>query len=137
MKTSTPRTLRIGIAATASAVIASALPLTVAPATASGGDDVVRRGSCSGSADWKLKAKPDDGRIEVEGEVDSNRVGQSWNWRIKHNGTVSARGTATTRAPSGSFSVHRRMVDLRGTDTFVFRARNPRSGEVCRGIVRL
>ena len=54
--------------ATAVLVLAGTLPVVAAgPATAQGGgDDVVRRGSCSGSADWKIKAKPDDGRIEVE-----------------------------------------------------------------------
>ena len=58
--------------------------------------DVIRRGNCSGRADWKLKASPEDGRIEVEGEVDSNVNGQTWKWRMLHNGNVSARGTATT-----------------------------------------
>ena len=54
-----------------------------------------------------------------------------------HNGSVSARGWATTHAPSGSFSVERRMVNLGGTDKIVFKARNPRTGEVCRGVVRI
>ena len=53
-------------------------------------DDVIKRGNCSGSANWKLKAKPDDGRLEVEGEVDSNKHGQVWRWRIIHDGDVSA-----------------------------------------------
>ena len=44
---------------------------------------------------------------------------------------------ATTHAPSGSFSVERRMVNLRGTDKIVFKARNLRTGEVCRGVVRI
>ena len=61
------------------AIAALTLPVgVVAPAVASdgGGGDVRTSGSCSGRAHWKLKAKPDDGRIEVEGEVDSNRSGQ-------------------------------------------------------------
>jgi hypothetical protein len=96
---------------------------------------VQRQGNCSAGADWKLKAKSDDGRIEVEGEVDSNRNGQTWRWRIKHNGTTSARGRATTRGPSGSFSVERRMVNLAGRDRFVLRAVHAGSGQVCRGVV--
>jgi len=108
---------------------------TIAPATASGGGggDVVRSGNCSGSADWKLKAKPDNGRIEVEGEVDANRNGQSWHWRILHNGGVSARGTSTTHAPSGSFSVTRRLVNAPGTDSIGWRARNAATGQMCHG----
>ena len=117
------------------ALVAAAAPVAVA-GTASAGD-VVRRGSCSGSTDWKLKAKHDDGRLEVEGEVDSNRNGQNWRWRMVHDGSLSARGTATTHAPSGSFSVERRMVNQRGTDTIVFKARNLRTGERCRGVVRI
>jgi hypothetical protein len=119
------------------ALVAAAAPVAVAGTATAGDGDVVRRGSCSGSTDWKLKAKHDDGRLEVEGEVDSNRNGQDWRWRMVHDGSVSARGRATTHAPSGSFSVERRMVNLRGTDTIVFKARNPRTGEVCRGVVRI
>lgn len=106
------------------------------PAMASGGGEVARQGTCTGSAHWKLKAKADDGRIETQAEVDSNRNGQTWRWRIVHNGSVSARGRATTQPPSGSFEVHRRPVNLAGTDAITFRARNPQSGQVCRGTVR-
>ena len=129
--------MNIRPALAALALVAAAAPVAVAGSATAGSGDVVRRGSCSGSTDWKLKAKHDDGRLEVEGEVDSNRNGQSWRWRMIHNGSVSARGWATTHAPSGSFSVERRMVNLRGTDTIVLRARNPRTGEVCRGVVRI
>jgi hypothetical protein len=106
--------------------------VTAAPADASG-REVIRQGNCSGNGDWKLKAKADDGRIEVEGEVDVNRNGQTWRWRILHNGNVSARGTSQTHAPSGSFSVERRVVNAPGTDSIGWRARNPASGQVCRG----
>ena len=101
----------------------------------SGGDDdrVIRTGSCSAGAGWKLKVKTDDGRLEVEGEVDSNVAGQQWRWTIRHNGSVSDRGTATTTARSGSFEVERKIVDLAGTDAVAFRA--VRDGQVCRGVV--
>src|SRR5262245_11476480 len=108
------------------------LVATNAPAIANE-DDVIRRGGCSGSTEWKLKASPEDGRIEVEGEVDSNRNGQTWNWRILHNGNVSASGSKQTSGPSGSFEVRRLLVDANGTDSIGFRARNPNSGELCRG----
>jgi len=109
--------------------------LTVAPADARGGSDTVRRGHCSGASTWKLKVGPDDGRLEVEAEIDSNRSGQTWGWRLVHDGSLSARGTRVTRAPSGSFEVHRLMVNRAGTDTVTVRAHNPRTGEVCRGTV--
>jgi hypothetical protein len=110
------------------------LGLPGVPAAASGGDrEVERRGACSGSAHWKLKVKNDDGRLEVEGEVDSNRVGQRWRWRIIHNGSVTARGVRETAGRSGSFSVERKVVNLRGTDNIVFRASH--GGQTCRGVV--
>jgi hypothetical protein len=114
----------------------------LAPAYAShggggGGDGVTHRGSCSQGATWKLKAKPDNGRIQVEGEVDSNRSGQVWRWRIRHNGSLSAKGKATTAGASGSFTVERRMANLAGTDHFALRATRSATGEVCRGRVSL
>ena len=119
---------------------ALALPLaSMAPASAShgGGGDVRTHGGCDGHAVWKLKAKPDNGRIELEAEVDSNHSGQVWTWRIKHNGSVSAKGSSTTHGASGSFSVTRRMANLAGTDHFVFRAERRATGAVCRGTISL
>jgi hypothetical protein len=124
---SSPRTL-------AGALLAAVLAVPAVPAAAAD-DDVRREGNCSGRADWKLKASPENSRIEVEGEVDSNRVGQTWRWRLMHNGSLSARGTKVTRAPSGSFEVRVVVVNLRGTDKLVFRAINPTSRETCRGVV--
>jgi hypothetical protein len=115
---------------------AAALGATVLAPVASyaGDDDELRRtGSCSAGTTWKLKAKTDDGRLEVEGEVDSNRNGQTWRWVLRHNGSVSARGTGVTAGRSGSFDVERKVADVAGTDRFVFRAVNRASGEVCRG----
>ena len=128
----TTRTAHLAVAV----VAAASLVAVAGPAEASGGNDVVKRGNCARTTDWKLKVGPDDGRLEVEGEIDSNRNGQTWTWLIRHNGSVSARGTKTTRAPSGSFEVRRVLVNLSGVDTIVFRATNTRNGEVCRGVVR-
>jgi hypothetical protein len=121
-------------------ISALGLPLAaVAPAQAShgGGGDVRTHGGCAGSAVWKLKVKPDDGRIEFEGEVDSNRNGQVWDWTVTHNGSLSAKGSSTTSGASGSFTVHRRMADLAGTDSFTFRAERRANGDVCRGTIAL
>jgi hypothetical protein len=130
--------MRIRPAHLAVAVLTSSVLVAVAgPAQAKGGgDDVVRQGSCTGATSWKLKVKPDNGRLEVEAEVDSNRVGQTWSWRLLHDGSTSASGNATTKAPSGSFEVRRLMVNAPGTDTITLRAANARSGERCVGTVR-
>ena len=128
--------MRTRTALAALALTALAGPLaSVAPASASGGDAIRTHGGCQGAAVWKLKAKPDNGVIEVEGEVDSNRSGQVWAWTLKHNGSLSFRGKSTTAGRSGSFSVERRMTNVAGTDNFVFRAVHRGTGDVCRGTI--
>ena len=103
------------IAIAAAAVTAAALP--AAPAVARGGNDsrVVRSGSCSDGSTWKLKVKPDAGRLETEFEVDQNRNGVRWDVTLRSSGKVAATGTRTTRAPSGSFSFARRIPGHGGT----------------------
>jgi len=95
--------------------------------------DVIRRGSCSGSTDWKLKLSPEDGRIEVEYEVDSNVSGQTWQVRIQKNGAGIFSGSRVTGPPSGSFEVRVVTSDPAGTDRFRARAVNPATGETCVG----
>lgn len=123
------------IAGVAGSVLAMTMVFGASPALAND-DDVIRRGPCSGASDWKLKASPENGRIEVEGEVDSNRNGQTWRWRLAHNGSRTASGTAHTGGRSGSFEVRRVVVNLAGKDDLKFRAENTGNGEVCRGTVR-
>jgi hypothetical protein len=87
-------------------------------------------GSCTGGSSAKLKAKPDDGRLEAEFEVDQNRNGVTWRVVIRRNGATAVTTRSTTRAPSGSFSVERRITDGSGSDRITARATSP-TGEVC------
>src|SRR4051794_23776722 len=87
-------------------------------AVAKGGNDVIRRGSCSGSSDWKLKLSPEDGRIEVEYEVDSNKVGQHWRVKLYENGNRIFRGTKTTQGASGSVTLRTPADNKARTDPF-------------------
>jgi hypothetical protein len=121
------RILGVALAGTLALSIAGA-----APALAKSGD-VVRQGSCSGSTDWKLKLSPDDGRMEVEYEVDSNVNGQTWNVKVFQDGTRIFRGNRVTQAPSGSFELRVLGSDGAGTDSFSARATNRATGETCRG----
>ena len=112
-----------------------ATTLVAAPLAASARDgDVIRRGACTVRSDWKLKLSPEDGRIEVEFEVDQNRNGQRWVVKLKRNGNLFYRGSHTTQPPSGSFVVRRVTRNSAGADRIVARARNVNSGEVCRGV---
>ena len=115
------------IALTATLAV-SAAALAVAPfAAAKGGDGVRVSGVCSQSSTAKLKLSRDNGRIEVEFEVDQNRNGVPWKVTLRRNGSIVAATTATTRAPSGSFSVRRVVPGPRGTVLAVA----TRSGERC------
>lgn len=131
------------IAVTVPVVLLLGIPLSASAASAAsgsgkgGGGDVRAAGSCSSAGTWKLKAKHDDARIEVEAEVDTNRVGQTWSWQFTDNGVKVVSGTARTRAPSGSFSVERKIADRAGTDRIAVRATNAATGQVCMGSVSL
>jgi hypothetical protein len=96
-----------------------------------GGGDRGKRvaGSCTGGSTAKLKAKPDDGRLEVEFEVDQNRNGVPWTVVLTRDGTRVARDTRVTRAPSGSFSLRKLVANPAGAD--VIRAVATRRGETC------
>jgi hypothetical protein len=119
-------------ASTAAALIA--LMALAGPAGVAAKDgDVIRRGACSNRSDWKLKLSPEDGRIEVEFEVDTPRSGQTWNWTLRKNGNLIGSGSRVTNLASGSFTVRRVTSNPAGSDFFVGRAVNQRTGEVCRG----
>jgi hypothetical protein len=87
-------------------------------------------GSCTAGSHAKLKVKRSGGRLETEFEVDQNRSGAKWTVRVRRNGKSVVKTSATTKAPSGSFSVERRIGDPVGSDRIVAKATSP-SGEVC------
>jgi hypothetical protein len=96
-----------------------------------------KRGDCTATTDWKLKARPRDGRLEAEFEVDSNVVGQRWTYTIRHDGTVKASGARTTKAPSGSFSVEKRPPNAAGVHTISATAKNASTGETCKASLKI
>jgi hypothetical protein len=102
------------------------------PALAKGGKerDVRVRGQCTGTSTAKLKLSEENGRIEVEFEVDQNRNRVPWRVELRRNGRLVAAGVAVTRAPSGSFEFRRVIANGPGAD--VIRATATRaSGELC------
>jgi len=117
----------------------SALLLTLAPTALAGGskdgDGVIKRGKCTASSTWKLKAKADDGRIETEFEVDQNRVGRRWRVTLVRNGSTVFSGIRTTVAPSGSFEARRLLATSAGTTRIVASAKALKGGESCRAVI--
>jgi hypothetical protein len=131
----TRTTRHAGILALLTAVAAAPV-LIATPAAAQGGSPAVEaRGNCAGGGSWKLKAKHDDRRIEVEYEVDTNRPGQLWHVVLTDGGVRIFAGQRRTAAPSGSFTVGVRSPDRVGTDTI--RARATFGSRSCGGTVRL
>jgi hypothetical protein len=87
-------------------------------------------GKCTRRSASKLKVKPDNSRLETEFEVDQNRNGVTWKVTIRHNGKLAVKTNATTKAPSGSFSLERRLTNGAGRDKITATATSP-GGEVC------
>jgi hypothetical protein len=116
-----------------------AMLLSLAPTALAGGskdgDAVIKRGKCTASSTWKLKAKPDDARIEMEFEVDQNRVGKRWRLTVVRNGSTVFSGIRTTVAPSGSFTARRLLAASAGTTRIVATAKALRGGETCRAVI--
>jgi hypothetical protein len=67
--------------------VAASVPVALA-----GDDDVRRSGGCSGNSTWKLKLSEEDGKIEVEDEVDQNVTGDTWRVRLFNDGNRFFRG---------------------------------------------
>jgi hypothetical protein len=87
-------------------------------------------GTCTKESTSKLKLSNENGRIEVEFEVDQNRNGVRWIVVLSHNGARIARLVRTTRPPSGSFEERVLARNRSGDDVIRARATS-RSGEVC------
>lgn len=117
-------------------VVALAALASVAAATAAARDNerVVKTGSCTRSSTSKLKLKLEDARVELQFEVDENRVGRRWRVVIARNGRAVFTGIRRTVAPSGSFEV-RQLI--RGRGRFAATARELVTGEVCRASARI
>ncbi|MDX6422803.1 MAG: hypothetical protein QOI67_274 [Gaiellaceae bacterium] len=110
--------------------LCGALVALAATATASAKNGDIRvAGKCSGQSSSKLKLSEENGRIEVEFEVDQNRNGVRWNVILKRNGSQVARLARVTQAPSGSFTARKLVTNGAGADAI--NATASRAGETC------
>ncbi len=93
---------------------------------------IIAHGDCSGATNWKLKLSPENGHIQVEFEVDQNHNNRLWRVAVADNGHRVFTGSRRTHAPSGSFEVRLLIKNRAGADRIVAKARNVKTGEVCR-----
>jgi hypothetical protein len=115
----------------AGCAIAATLALYATPgAPAKDREDVRVAGTCTGPSSSKLKLSDEDGRIEVEFEVDQNRNGVRWAVVLRQGSRVVQRVTRVTRGPSGSFEARFVAPNRAGADTIAASASRP--GETCR-----
>ena len=110
------------------AVLAAAISaLALGPQAFAKNGDILVRGSCTGPSAAKLKLSDENGRIEVELEVDQNRNGVAWTVVLERNGAgceadTTTRGRAARSRLAG-------WSPTAGAD--VIRARATRAGETC------
>ena len=123
--------------------------IVLAPAASADDDEREERtrGACTATSFFKAELEADDGEIETEFEVKSQVAGQRWTYTLTQNGTVVSTSTRTARAdddddddryddsPSPRYRAEvgweRDRPDTAGSDTFVMRALNTVTGEVC------
>jgi hypothetical protein len=103
--------------------------LAAVPVALAKDGDVRRAGRCSAASTSKIKLSEENGRIEIEFEVDQNRGGVRWNVVLRKNGTVIRRASRVTRAPSGSFELRALTANRAGADRIAATA--TRAGERC------
>lgn len=120
-------------AALSALTVLTAVAMIAPTGVAANDADVIRTGSCTNRSDWKLKLSPENGRIEVEFEVDTPRAGQTWRVKMFQNGTRFFVGTRTTQSTSGEFEIRFLRPNTIGTDTFRGKAVNLTTGETCIG----
>lgn len=112
-------------------MVALALYAVAAPAWA--GDEVRRRGSCSGGpGDWTLRVRRDDGALRVRFTIDDVAAGQSWQLFLSDNGTRIFSGTKTSNA-QGEVRVSKLTPDRAGSDRIAASGVNTRNGTTCEG----
>jgi len=111
-------------------ILTLAVLALAAPSALAKDGDIERQGSCSGATSSELKLSPDNGRIEVEFEVDQNRSGVRWDVVLKRNGVKLAAASRTTGGASGSFELRRVISNSTEADKVTARAVSP-SGETC------
>jgi hypothetical protein len=110
--------------------IVAVLALGATPIASAKDGDVRVAGTCTKASTSKLKLSAENGRIEVEFEVDQNRNGVRWVLGVSQNGRRVLAGTRVTKAPSGSFEARLLASNTAVADRFVATAKSP-SGEVC------
>ncbi|MEA2550907.1 MAG: hypothetical protein QOE25_676 [Actinomycetota bacterium] len=114
------------------AVVVAAALTTAVPAFADG-NEVDRRGPCSGRSDWRLRVRrEDDGHLRVRFEIEGGASGQEWHVFMSDNGIGIFSGTRTSGS-GGHVEVRIHLKDRPGPDAVKAAANDVVTGETCSG----
>ncbi len=111
--------------ATASVLALPAVALSASPAAAA-----QNQKSCAGAL-VKLQVERDDGRHEVEVDIDNGQRGERWRVRIFQNGNRFFNDVRTVRGDDNDIEIDRDRRNTAGRDTYKLRAKNLRTGGAC------
>lgn len=115
----------------ASALLAvPALVVAATPASA-----VERSGTCSG-ARFELSAEKDDGRFEVEADIDNARPGSKWRVILKHDGRTYYNKVRTADR-EGDISADFNRRNTAGKDVFKLTVKKVGSSTACSRTITL
>lgn len=96
--------------------------------------DLIARGSCGGRIKTKLKASPENGRIELEYELDNAAPNEAWRILIRKNGRTILRTTRRTNG-FGDLEVRKLTSNGNGNERIEASAKRVSGGGVCRLIL--
>ena len=118
-----------------SLVAIGALGLSVLPLSAQA-VEVERMGNCSAGSIWNAELELEYRVFDLSFDVDTRNAGDQWALTLRQNGkkvasqTVQAMKDFDDSYAEFDWDVVR--PDRKGKDTFIFRAVNQSSGEICR-----
>lgn len=93
--------------------------------------DLIVRGNCAGGIKTKLKASPENGRIELEYELDNAAPNEAWRIIIRKNGRAILRTTKRTNGV-GDLEVRKLTSNGNGNERIEASAKRVSGGGVCR-----
>jgi hypothetical protein len=126
--------------ATAVAMLTGMTVIGAAPAALAGVDD---QGRCSATSTWDSSLDLERGRWDLEFEVKTAKAGQRWKLTVKQNGSqVYSQSRRAMMEPDDDTPQAEAKWNIRRADhtnmreTFVLRATNLATGEVCKATLR-
>lgn len=122
------------LAATTALIATPLLAIGASPASAA-----EKNGRCDG-ARFSLDVEKDDGRFEVDADIDDAPRGSKWRIVLKQNGKTFVKTTRVARDDDdrrGDISIERNRPDTRGNDVFRMTVNKVGTPGSCSRVIRL